>query len=798
MGALRKGLILAAVAALTAPGSAAAAEVVVTLEQPALARATAASRALSGQHKARRLDLQAPTSRAYLAELGRAQGRVERAIRSVSPDARVRWRYQVVLNALAVVVPDRDVARLERVPGVARVERGGLYRPLLDRSASLIAAPTLWGPELTTAGQGLKIGIIDQGVDQRHPFFRPNGYAMPAGFPKGQRAYTTAKVIVARAFPPPGTTSREASLPFDPDDDHGTHVAGIAAGNPSTPGPAGLSLSGVAPRAYIGNYRVLAVPSPFGSNGNAPEIARAIEAAVRDGMDVINLSLGEFEIEPSRDLVTRAIDAAATAGVVPVVSAGNDFQQFGAGSISSPGTAARAITVAASSNDRGLSPPNVIEGFSSAGPTPVSLRFKPDVTAPGGSVLSAVPGGDWSILSGTSMAAPHIAGAAALLRQRHSAWTVAQIKSALVQTAGPVVDDFGSEREVSPTREGGGRADLVSADAPLLFASPTGIALGLVRPGAQLRASVSLRDAGGGAGTWSGTLVQRGTTTGQFEAQVPGRLTVTLRAPTAEGDVAGFVVLRKGNAARRIPYWYRVATRRLAAPTRTITRPGTYAGSTADRPARVDSYRYPEYLRTARGPEQVFRIRLRRPAENVGVAVVSRGPGVRVEPRIVRDGNENRLAGFMALPLHVNPYVSRAGSAVPVAGVLRPRAGTYDVVFDSSTVAGAGAFRFRVWFGDTTPPSIGVGGSPARGILTVRVTDRGAGVDPESLTATVDGQVRRVRFSASLARVDIAGLSRGRHVLVFRASDYQETKNNENALEILPNTRQVRAVFSVR
>ena len=84
-----------------------------------------------------------------------------------------------------------------------------------------------------------------------------------------------------------------------------------------------------------------------GLNGNSPEIAKGIETAVRDGMDVINLSLGEPEIDPGRDLVVQAINGAAAAGVVPVVAAGNDYAEFGGGSVTSPGSAADAITVAA-------------------------------------------------------------------------------------------------------------------------------------------------------------------------------------------------------------------------------------------------------------------------------------------------------------------------------------------------------------------------------------------------------------------------------------------------------------------
>ena len=95
-------------------------------------------------------------------------------------------------------------------------------------------------------------------------------------------------------------------------------------------------------------------------------------------MNVINLSLGEPEIEPSRDLVVQAIDGAAAAGVVPVIAADNEFDEFGYGSICSPANAPDAITVAAIDARR-----TTIADFSSGGPTPVSLQMKPDVAAPG-------------------------------------------------------------------------------------------------------------------------------------------------------------------------------------------------------------------------------------------------------------------------------------------------------------------------------------------------------------------------------------------------------------------------------
>ena len=145
-----------------------------------------------------------------------AQNRVADTIAAQLPDAQIRWHYKLVANGMAVVVPRSQLGRLIALPGVAKVYPSVRYRPQLDRSVPQIGAPTLWGPGLENAGQGMKIAIIDEGIDQRHPFFSPAGYTMPAGFPKGQTAYTTAKVIVARAFPPARPTWKNASKPFDP------------------------------------------------------------------------------------------------------------------------------------------------------------------------------------------------------------------------------------------------------------------------------------------------------------------------------------------------------------------------------------------------------------------------------------------------------------------------------------------------------------------------------------------------------------------------------------------------------
>jgi hypothetical protein len=620
-------------------------------------------------------------------------------------------------------------------------------------------------------------------------------------------------VIAARAFPAPETSWQYAKLPFDPkESEHATHVAGIAAGDFTPNAVAGRGpLSGVAPRAYIGNYKVLTYPTEnFGLNGNAPEIAAGIEAAVRDGMDVINLSLGEAEIDPARDLVVAAINAAADAGVVPVVAAGNDFEDFGRGSLASPGTALKAITAAAVTKQL------AIASFSSSGPSPVSLSMKPDVSAPGVDITSSVPpsDGSWASFSGTSMATPHVAGAAALLLQRHPDWTVAQVKSALVLTGKPVPS---AANELPTTREGGGLVQVPAANEPLVFAAPSNLSFGLVRTGSSVVRPVELGDAGGGAGAWSATAVLQGgpahvTVSVPPTVTVPGRLEVTATAaPSApEADVTGFVVLTSGTTTRRIPFWLRVESPKLGGEPRTVlSAPGVHTGQLRGKKAIVSSYRYPADPRSvpgAAGPEQVFRVRITRPVANFGVVVLSSAAPARFRPspRVVVAGDENRLTGNAGLPLVINPYLDSFGEPRPVAGAIRPTPGSYDVVFETPVPvtpsgAGPGKFAFRYWVNDVTPPSVRLLTRVARpgSRLEIAVTDAGSGVDPQSLVVTIDGRRVPVAFAGPRARVALAGVAAGPHRLSVTASDYQELKNMENVPQILPNTRTYATTFRV-
>src|SRR5262249_12940409 len=160
------------------------------------------------------LQLSSPSSVSYLELLRRRQDAVFARIARAIPGARLHWRYSITLDGLAVVVPQGSAGKLARVPGVAEVWPTATYHsaPMDDLTPPLIGAPALGGPTLAPAGAGMKIGIIDEGVDQTHPFLSPAGFTMPAGFPKGDVAFTTAKVIVARAFAPPTPQWKYASL----------------------------------------------------------------------------------------------------------------------------------------------------------------------------------------------------------------------------------------------------------------------------------------------------------------------------------------------------------------------------------------------------------------------------------------------------------------------------------------------------------------------------------------------------------------------------------------------------------
>ncbi|HEX4745399.1 MAG TPA: protease inhibitor I9 family protein, partial [Gaiellaceae bacterium] len=173
--------------------------VVVTLDDPPLAAATFARRlpGLSGPN--RKLNLTSAFSRSYLGTLEAAQARALSSIREEIPEARVSRRYQVLVNGFALSLPYERLPALLGSEAVDRVYPSYTYRMSLNRGPSVVGATAFAG--LTgTRGDGVKVAVVDDGVDHEHPFLDPTGFSYPAGFPKGTSGSTTPKVIVARGF----------------------------------------------------------------------------------------------------------------------------------------------------------------------------------------------------------------------------------------------------------------------------------------------------------------------------------------------------------------------------------------------------------------------------------------------------------------------------------------------------------------------------------------------------------------------------------------------------------------------
>jgi hypothetical protein len=120
-------------------------------------------------------------------------------------------------------------------------------------------------------------------------------------------------------------------------------------------------------------------------------------------------------------------------------------------------------------------------------------------------------------------------------------------------------------------------------------------------------------------------------------------------------------------------------------------------------------------------------------------------------------------------------------------------------VFDSATTAGAGAFSFRFWLNDTTPPAARLEHVRVRRgtALRVRVADAGSGVDPSTIIARIDGAQRRGTVGAGIVRIPTGDIKPGRHRLRLQVSDYQESRNTENVPPILPNTRFLAATVTI-
>ncbi|TVU28793.1 hypothetical protein EJB05_20326, partial [Eragrostis curvula] len=312
-------------------------------------------------------------------------------------------------------------------------------------SSALLAASAMHDHDAVrnggNMGEGVVIGVLDDGIDAGHPSFGDEGMPPPPAKWRGRCKYAGAacnnKLVGAREFTrhlPPGLLTRAGT--------HGTHASSVAAGaSVRCADDSAASVSGVAPRAHLAFYQVCAAQGC--SRG---PIMHAVETALADGVDILSLSLGDDDdagLGFHEDPVVAATFSAVMKGVFVCAAAGNKGSTPGSLTNDAPWI----LTVGASSQQQGSPPhPVTIPAFSSRGPSRNNGGvLKPDVVGPGVDILAAVPrsarGPSFASLSGTSMSAPHLSGVAALVKSAHPTWSPAAIKSAIMTTADTSVTD---------------------------------------------------------------------------------------------------------------------------------------------------------------------------------------------------------------------------------------------------------------------------------------------------------------------------------------------------------------------
>ncbi|MFC9848480.1 S8 family peptidase [Streptomyces sp. NPDC060223] len=318
---------------------------------------------------------------------------------------------------------------------VASIRLDGRVEAALDRSVAQIGAPEAW--QAGYDGKGVKVAVLDTGVDATHPDLTDRIDA--------QKNFSDATDTVDRVG-------------------HGTHVASTIAGSGAK---SGGTYKGVAPGARLLVGKVL----DDSGSGYESGIVAGMQWAVAEGAKVVNLSLGGPDTAGIDTLEQAVNDLSAGSGTLFVIAAGNDGPDEG--TIGSPGSAAAALTVGAVDRE------DATADFSSRGPT-ADGSLKPDITAPGVDIVAAHaaqgtdgdPAADGYVsMSGTSMATPHVSGAAAILAQEHPDWTGEQIKAALTASAKPLAG-------VSAYTQGTGRTDVAKAITQQLTSSPTSLGFG--------------------------------------------------------------------------------------------------------------------------------------------------------------------------------------------------------------------------------------------------------------------------------------------------------------------------------
>ncbi|MFE4336849.1 S8 family serine peptidase [Streptomyces sp. NPDC056831] len=380
-----------------------------------------------------------------------APGKAGKALEKAAPAGSVKKDELPSANAVALhaakkkastfweAVDDNSAATAKAPKLAGGIKKLWLDKPVhvtLDQSVPQIGAPEAWA--VGYDGTGTKVAILDTGIDPNHP-------------------------DVARQV------KKTQNFTDDPDavdhHGHGTHVASTIAGSGAA---SGGRLKGVAPGAdlYIGK-----VLNHAGEGGESGVIA-GMEWAAAQGADVISMSLGSPGGSDGTDPISQAVDQlTASTGSLFVIAAGNDGP--GKGTVGSPGAAQNALTVGA------VNKQDQLANFSSRGPVKETFAVKPEITAPGVGIVAARAAGttmgtpvdaDYTSANGTSMATPHVSGAAAILVQRHPDWSADRLKQVLVSTA--------KQGSYNAYQGGNGRVDVPKAIDATTYSSPAVITMG--------------------------------------------------------------------------------------------------------------------------------------------------------------------------------------------------------------------------------------------------------------------------------------------------------------------------------
>ncbi|WP_073838352.1 S8 family serine peptidase [Micromonospora sp. CB01531] len=379
-------------------------------------------------------------------------------------------------------------------------------KPALDQSVPLIGAPAAWSAGFD--GTGVRVAVLDTGIDTAHPDL-------------------AGKISARQNFTEGEEDDRDHV-------GHGTHVASTIAGSGAG---SGGKYKGAAPGASLLDGKVCV---EFGCLESW--IVAGMQWAAESGADVVNMSLGGPNT-PEVDPLEQAVNSlTAQHGTLFVIAAGNDGADD---TVGSPATAEAALAVAAFTKSDELAE------FSSRGPSADGWAVKPEIAAPGVDIVAArskdgflgEPGQLYMPLNGTSMATPHVAGAAALLSQAHPQWAPAQLKAALMASAKPASG-------VGVFAQGAGRVDVARAITQQVTTTPTSVTFGLQEwPHADddVRSSVVTYHNGGNSAVTLQLALTTAAPAGIFSLSadtvtVPagGQASVTLTADTRQGgDVTG-------------------------------------------------------------------------------------------------------------------------------------------------------------------------------------------------------------------------------------------------------------------